>query len=83
MVIEGVAEQSQDIPDQDDEDLRAVETASTTNAGPTFASVAESINRAKDLEVLDVAADLISAVPEDQQDELREIYARRREELSK
>ena len=36
----------------------------------------------KDLEVLDVAADLISAVPEDQQDELREIYARRREELS-
>ena len=71
-----------EITDQDDEDLRAVETSSTPNTGPTFASVAESINRAKDLEVLDVAADLISAVPEDQQDELREIYARRREELS-
>jgi hypothetical protein len=49
------------------------ETAS--DSGLTFAKVADSLNKAKDLEVLDVAADLISAIEDpQQQDELRGIY---------
>lgn len=41
----------------------------------SFAKVADSLNKAKDLEVLDVAADLISGIKDpQQQDELRGIY---------
>jgi len=49
----------------------------------TFAQVAESINRAKDIDVLDVAGDLIGEVAdEEQRKELGELFNKRREELS-
>jgi recombination protein RecT len=49
----------------------------------SFAKVADSLQKATDLDVLDVAADLIGAVADkDQQDELRTMYAKRKEELS-
>jgi recombination protein RecT len=50
----------------------------------TFAQVADSINKATDLDVLDVAADLITLVPDEgQQKELSAMYQQRREQLSK
>lgn len=50
----------------------------------TFAQVADAIAKAKDLDVLDVAADLIGLVPDaEQQKELTAMYQKRREELSK
>lgn len=66
--------------DPDDEALKAVEKSS----GVTFAQVEESLNRAKDVDVLDVAADLISAIADEgQKKELIEHYNKRREELSR
>lgn len=55
----------------------ANETSSQAAAdtGLTFAKVADSLNKSTDLEVLDVAADLISEIKDpQQQDELRGIY---------
>jgi hypothetical protein len=50
-------------------------TETVADTGLTFAKVADSMNKAKDLEVLDVAADLISGIEDlQQQDELRGIY---------
>lgn len=50
----------------------------------TFAQVADAIAKAKDPDVLDVAADLITLVPDEpQQKELTAMYLQRREELSK
>lgn len=49
----------------------------------TFAQVNESLLKASELDTLDVAADLISAVADPaQQEELRGVYAKRKEELS-
>lgn len=67
-----------EIVDAQDEALKGVEAQSAVS----FAQVADSLNRAKDVDVLDVAADLITSVPEDQQEELRAIYSARREALS-
>jgi recombination protein RecT len=48
----------------------------------TFAKVAESLNNAKDVDVLDVAADLISQVADEgQQSELVELYKARKEAI--
>lgn len=45
------------------------------DTGLTFAKIADSLNKSTDLEVLDVAADLISEIKDpQQQDELRGIY---------
>lgn len=50
----------------------------------TYAQVADGLEKAKDLDVLDVAADLIQCVPDQQQrTELTGIYQRRKEELAK
>lgn len=49
----------------------------------SYAKVAEALNKAKDLDVLDVAADYIREVKDpQQQEELREIYQARRAALS-
>ena len=51
--------------------------------GITFAKVADSITKAQDVDVLDVAADLIGEVADEQQrHELNEIYNKRRAELA-
>jgi recombination protein RecT len=49
----------------------------------TFAQVADKLERADGLDVLDVAFDLVSAVPDEKQRaELKEIYERRKAELT-
>ena len=49
----------------------------------TFAQVAEKLERADDLDVLDIAFDLVSAVNDPaQREELKAIYKRRKDELS-
>lgn len=47
----------------------------------SFAEVADKLNKAHDLAALDIAADLISAVREDQRGELKDIYERRETEI--
>lgn len=58
------------------------ESKSEKNDGLSYAKVADSLNKATDLEVLDVAADLINEVADEKQrDELRVIYLTRKEAL--
>ena len=53
------------------------------HSGITYATVADSIAKAKDLDVLDVAADLIEQVADAQKQlELRDLYQTRRAELN-
>lgn len=53
-------------------------------AAPTYATVAEALNNAKDEDTLNVAADLISAIADEQhRKELGEKYDARRAELNK
>ncbi|MRR49344.1 MAG: hypothetical protein EG825_00265 [Rhodocyclaceae bacterium] len=62
--------------------IRAIQAAPQGN-GLSFASVAEKINKADGLDVLDVAADLIGEVSDEgQRRELTELYNQRKEELS-
>ncbi|WDZ97942.1 recombinase RecT [Herbaspirillum sp. WKF16] len=51
------------------------------DAGLSYAKVRESMENAKDVDVLDVAADLIGELPADQQQELRDIYKDLRNKL--
>lgn len=56
---------------------------SPSGSGITFAKVEESLRKAKDVDVLDVAADLIGELSDPQQRrELQELYESRKEELS-
>lgn len=48
----------------------------------TYAQVAEQLNKAADVDLLDATADLIQHVQADQQDELRAVYNARRAELA-
>lgn len=74
-----------------DEQRRQIEDAGKTTpqeqqqpaTGITFAKVADSITKAQDADVLDVAADLIGEVSDEQQrHELTELYNKRRAELA-
>lgn len=52
------------------------------SAGVTFAAVVDKLNNAEDIELLDVAADLIKEVDDEaQRDELTAIYHQRRKEM--
>lgn len=48
----------------------------------TYAFVADKINAAKDRDALDIAADWINSLPEDQRGELTALYRQRSEELA-
>lgn len=87
--IRGAAKKAQEKPavqdevDEQDEALKALEKQTAKQPAVTFAQVADSLNKAKDVDVLDVAADLIATVTDDaQRAELTEIYNARREALS-
>lgn len=71
-------------PDPQDDALRQVEHGGQQAHGVTYAQVAEQLNKAKDTDLLDAAADLIGEVAEPaQREELGAIYKQRREELTK
>lgn len=60
-----------------------VELAKATTAGPTFAQVADALINAKDEDALNVAADLINSIPDEQQrTELNAKFDARRAELN-
>lgn len=66
--------------DPDDEALKTVEKSAPV---VTFAQVADAINKAKDVDVLDVAADMIGEIADEaQRKELGDLYHARREALS-
>lgn len=68
------------IDQQQDDELKTLETQSPAL---TFAKVADSLNKAKDIDVLDVAADMIGEIADEgQRKELGDLYRARREELS-
>lgn len=86
---ETVDEQTGEVQ-QSGQAVKAEEQASQTDQQPakneeqhlSFAKVADSLNHAKDTDVLDVAADLISEVADEQQKaELVELYKARKEAL--
>lgn len=80
IIDQGTGEIITDTPESATE---AGTVAGTAAEGLSFAKVADSLQKATDLDVLDVAADLISEVPDKgQQEELRAMYAARREELA-
>ncbi len=67
-----------DLDQQQDDDLRAIEGAPVV----TFAKVAEKLNAAPDVDLLDAAADLIGeVVDEAQRNELCDIYRNRRDAM--
>lgn len=78
-----------EIPQDDEQEAQqtgsgaaVAETKSESDGGVSFALVLDSINKATDLDVLHVAADLIGDVKgADLQKELREKYVARQEEL--
>lgn len=50
--------------------------------GLTYAQVAQALNEAKDVDLLDAAADLIKEVPDaGQREELSDLYHQRREDM--
>jgi hypothetical protein len=59
------------------------ELAKAEAAGPTFAHVADAFANAKDEDALNVAADLINSIPEQQREPLNAAYDARRAELNK
>lgn len=71
-----------EVIDQDDADLKTIEKATKAPAF-SFATVADAINKAKDVDVLDVAADMIGEIADEaQRKELGDLYHSRREALS-
>lgn len=65
--------------------LQELKKATTQSDAPTvtYAAVAERLNKAEDVDLLDVAADFISQVQSpEQQEELRELYHSRRATLT-
>lgn len=71
--------------DPQDEELRGVEKRAAQQQAPkiTFAKVADQLNAAKDIDLLDAAADLIGEVGDaKQREELTAIYQGRRKELA-
>ena len=71
-----------EVIDQDDADLKTVEKSAKAPAF-SFATVADAINKAKDVDVLDVAADMIGEIADEaQRKELGDLYRARREALS-
>ena len=71
-----------EVIDQDDEDLKTVEKATKAPAF-SFATVADAINKAKDVDSLDVAADMIGEIADEaHRKELGDLYHARREALS-
>jgi hypothetical protein len=66
-----------------DEQIAAIKASPAAPAGPTFAHVAEQLAKAKDEDALNVAADLINAIPDEQQrKKLDAAYDARRAELN-
>ena len=61
---------------------RAAGAGSTAPAGPSFAQVADGIQKAADVDALDLAASLIAQTPERHQSELSDMYRARRAEMT-
>ena len=78
--LRGKAKPAPETIDQDDEALKAVEKAAPV---VTFAQVAEKLQKAGDIDLLDAYADLIGEVEDaEQRKELGDLYHQRREALS-
>lgn len=80
VIVQSISKETGEIK-QDAE--QAPEPGKEAGATLTFAKVADSLAKAKDIDVLSVAADLIDSVADtEQQEELRNLYQARRLELS-
>jgi recombination protein RecT len=80
-VIDGIANE---VEDNDTPSAQPQQDPAKQIPEMSFAKVADSINKAKDLDVLDVAADLIGEVSDPQQRaELAALFDKRKAELSK
>lgn len=60
---------------------RAAGAGFTAPTGPTFAQVADGLQKATDVDALDLAASLIAQTPERHQSELSDMYRARRAEM--
>jgi hypothetical protein len=76
------AQQKPPASDPQDDALRDLEQGQQQSTGVTYAQVSEQLHKAKDLDILDAAADLIGEVADPaQRQELNDIYSQRRAEL--